>query len=405
MDRRLLTRVRLRNYKSIAACDVSPAPLSFLAGPNGSGKSNFLDALRFVAEALRSSLGDALSERGGIGEVLHRSEAGVAHDFGIRFDFQLPGVMGRFALEIGAQPGGGYVVLGEECTLTRPEGGSNDSYRVETGRVVESTIRHPPACTRDSLYLRNVSGLPEFRPACDALIGMAVYNLDVGSLRALQPPVPAALLKRNGSNIASVLRDLGSRSPGRKEAVEEYMAVVVPGLAGVDVRTVGPSLALQFRYAASGDEGVPRRFFANGMSDGTLRALGALVALFQGDEDGRSAGNPSLVGIEEPEGALHPGAVGALVEALSDASERIQVLVTSHSADLLDNDAIHESSILAVASRHGRTMIGPLDRAGRSVLHKRLFTAGELLRMDQLRPEPDSDPTSPGQAGPCGGDL
>ena len=405
MDRRLLTRVMLRNYKSIAACDVSPAPLSFLVGPNGSGKSNFLDALRFVADALRSSLGDALSERGGIGEVLHRSEAGVAHDFGIRFDFRSSGVKGRFALDIGAQPGGGYVVLGEECSLARPDGGSIDSYRVEAGRVVESTIRHPPACTRDSLYLRNVSGLPEFGPACDALSGMAIYNLDVGSLRALQPPESAALLKRSGSNLASVLRDLGSRSPDRKEAVEEYMAIVVPGLAGVDVCTVGPSLALQFRYAASGGEGAPRRFFANGMSDGTLRALGALVALFQGDDDGRSAGNPSLVGIEEPEGALHPGVMGALGEALSDASERVQVLVTSHSADLLDNDAIRESAILAAASRHGRTMIGSLDRAGRSALHKRLFTAGELLRMDQLRPESDLGSMSPGQAGPCGGDL
>ena len=405
MVRRLLSRVVLRSYKSIAACDVSPAQLSFLVGPNGSGKSNFLDALRFVADALRSSLGDALGERGGIKEVLHRSEAGGAQEFGIRFDFQASGVEGRFALEIGGRPRGGYVVLGEECVLVRPEGGSIDSYRVETGSVVASTIRHPPASAGDGLYLRNVSGLPEFRPAYDALTGMAVYNLDVGSLRALQPPEPATLLKRNGSNFASVLRELGSRSPGRKEAVEEYMAVVVPGLAGVDVCPVGPSLALQFRYAASGGGAAPRHFFANGMSDGTLRALGALVALFQGDGDERTGGKPSLVGIEEPEGALHPGAAGALVEALSDASERVQVLVTSHSADLLDNDAIREGSILAVASRHGRTTIGPLDRAGRSVLHKRLFTAGELLRMDQLQPGPDPDPASPGQTGPNGDGL
>ena len=401
VDRRLLTRVVLRNYKSIAACDVSPAQLSFLVGPNGSGKSNFLDALRFVADALRSSLGDALSERGGIGEVLHRSEADE-QDFGICFDFQLSGAKGRFAVEVGAQPGGGYVVRGEGCVLARQDGGPSDSYRVEKGCVVESTIQHPPACARDSLYLRNVSGLPEFRPACDALAGMAMYNLDAGSLRALQPPESLALLKRNGSNLASVLRDLGVRSPGRKEAVEEYMAVVVPGLAGVDVRTAGPSLALEFRYAAPGGGGDPRRFFANSMSDGTLRALGALVALFQGDDD-RSTGNPSLVGIEEPEGALHPGATGALVEALSGASEHVQVLVTSHSADLLDNDAIRESALLAVASRHGKTMIGPLDRAGRSVLHKRLFTAGELLRMDQLRPDPDL--AFPGRIGPCDGDL
>ena len=117
MDRRLLTRVMLRNYKSIAACDVSPAPLSFLVGPNGSGKSNFLDALRFVAEALRSSLGDALSERGGIGEVLHRSEAGVAHNFGIRFDFRTSGVKGRFALEIGAQSEGAMSFSGKSAPL------------------------------------------------------------------------------------------------------------------------------------------------------------------------------------------------------------------------------------------------------------------------------------------------
>ena len=65
MDRRLLTRVKLRNYKSIAACDVAPAQLSFLVGPNGSGKSNFLDALRFIADSLRFSIDHALRDRGG----------------------------------------------------------------------------------------------------------------------------------------------------------------------------------------------------------------------------------------------------------------------------------------------------------------------------------------------------
>lgn len=52
-DRRFLTRVVLRNYKSIAAADVYPSQVSFLVGPNGAGKSNVLDALRFVAESLR----------------------------------------------------------------------------------------------------------------------------------------------------------------------------------------------------------------------------------------------------------------------------------------------------------------------------------------------------------------
>ena len=77
MDRRLLTRIVLRNYKSIAACDVSPAQLSFLVGPNGSGKSNFLDALRFIADSLRFSLDHALRDRGGVIDVRRRSRAVV----------------------------------------------------------------------------------------------------------------------------------------------------------------------------------------------------------------------------------------------------------------------------------------------------------------------------------------
>ncbi len=72
-DSTLITRVVLKNYKSIAKCDVRLRPLMFLVGPNGSGKSNFLDALRFVSDALNTSLDHALHDRGGIQEVRRRS--------------------------------------------------------------------------------------------------------------------------------------------------------------------------------------------------------------------------------------------------------------------------------------------------------------------------------------------
>src|SRR3954468_7995627 len=65
-DTTFLRRVVLSNYRSIAACDVRLGPLRFLVGPNGSGKSNFLDALRFVADSLQTSVDHALRERGGI---------------------------------------------------------------------------------------------------------------------------------------------------------------------------------------------------------------------------------------------------------------------------------------------------------------------------------------------------
>ena len=58
-----LRRVQLRNYKSIAECDVALGPLTFLVGPNGSGKSNFVDSLRFIADSLTRSLDQAVRDR------------------------------------------------------------------------------------------------------------------------------------------------------------------------------------------------------------------------------------------------------------------------------------------------------------------------------------------------------
>jgi len=67
-----LMRVALKNFKSLAACDMRLGPLTFLVGPNGAGISNFLDALRSVTDSLRTSLEHALRERGGINEVCRR---------------------------------------------------------------------------------------------------------------------------------------------------------------------------------------------------------------------------------------------------------------------------------------------------------------------------------------------
>lgn len=382
-DTRLLTRVMLRNYKSIGACDVRPAPLSFLVGPNGSGKSNFLDGLRFVADSLRSSLDHALRDRGGIQEVRRRSGGHPTH-FGIRLEFRLPQRTGSFGFVVGARPRGGYVVQREECEIVRiGANAGNHLYRVEDGQVVRSTVSPGPPAARDRLYLVHVAGVDVFRPVYDALAGMGFYNLIPEEIRELQPPDPGDLLKRDGSNLASVLSTLAAASPEGKSRIEEYLSKVVPGISRVEPRTVGPKETLEFRQEVRGAN-QPWRFFASNMSDGTLRTLGVLVALFQGN----GAAGRRLIGIEEPEIALHPAAAGVLTDALRDASERLQVFVTSHSPDLLDNDAIPDESILAVVSEQGETRIGPLDEAGRSILRDHLYTAGELLRLNQLQPDP-----------------
>lgn len=94
-------RVRLKNYKSIAACDVTLQNLTFLVGPNDAGKSNFVDALRFVTDSLRSSLDHALRDRGGIDNVRRRSADHPTH-FEVRLDFQIGDARGHFAFRVGA---------------------------------------------------------------------------------------------------------------------------------------------------------------------------------------------------------------------------------------------------------------------------------------------------------------
>ena len=163
MDRRLLTRVVLHNYKSIAACDVSPAQLSFLVGPNGSGKSNFLDALRFVADSLRFSLDHAFRDRGGINEVRRRS-GGRPTSFGIRVEFNLAESRGHYAFAVGAGKQGGYGIRNEECRVAQRDGDDSHFYQVKDGDVVESTLSPPPVAAAVSASFARAPESMLYRP-------------------------------------------------------------------------------------------------------------------------------------------------------------------------------------------------------------------------------------------------
>jgi len=139
MSQPFLRRVVLKNYKSIAACDVRLRQLTFLVGPNGAGKSNFLDALRFVNDSLRTSLDHALRDRGGINEVRRRSGGHPTH-FGMRLEFTLRnGQTGHYAFRIGARSKGTYEVQQEECFLDAQEVfGSPQFFRTQNGEVQTS---------------------------------------------------------------------------------------------------------------------------------------------------------------------------------------------------------------------------------------------------------------------------
>lgn len=375
-----LTRVVLRNYKSIGACDVRLGPLTYLVGANGSGKSNFLDALHLVRNSLSGSLDNALNERGGLTEVRRRS-SGHPTNFAIRLEFILgDGQAGYYAFNVGALAGRGYEVQVEKCVIGGI--GKGPYFHVERGVLQAGSEPTFPAVTPDRLALVSASGMTAFRPVFDALTGMGFYNLNPKLMREPQKPQDGRMLKPAGENIVSVIGHLERVAPQNLILIENYLQTVVPMMHGLERKQIGPLETLEFRQEVAGAQ-APWRFPAQNMSDGTLRALGVLTALFQGNEDYA----PSLIGIEEPETALHPAASAALREALTKASATTQVMVTSHSPDLLDDRSIQPEHILAVVSEGGETRIGPLDSASISVMRDHLFSAGELLRLNQLKPD------------------
>ncbi len=379
--RPFVKRVELENYKSIAHCDVSLGPLVLFVGPNGSGKSNFLDALRFVAESLRNTMDRAFRERGGISEVRRRSQGHPTH-FRISLELSLPDADAVYSFRVGAQKGGGFEVQEEHCRID--SAGKVSEYRVKSGEVTSEHFSPMPPASTDRLYLTLASGFPEFGPLYQSLIGMGFYNINPQQLRDLQDPDSGDLLARDGSNAASVLMGLLSRNHGIKGRIEEYLGHIVPGIRQVDRKALGHKETLEFKQNVYGDQR-PWGFSAQSMSDGTLRALGVLVSVFQCMDRPPKSPIP-LVAIEEPETALHPAAAGILMDALREASHFTQVLVTSHSPDLLDALDYDSESLLIFTSESGQTTVGPADDASVAALKQRLYTAGELLRLDQLQP-------------------
>jgi predicted ATPase len=390
MDRPVpfVSRVRLRNYKSIAECDVHLGPLTILVGPNGSGKSNFLEALSLLGRALATTPYEAITELGGLGEIVRRAPE-PAQSFSIDIEAMIPvggdpehWVSAEYGFDIGSASHRGlrpFEVLRESAKL---QIGRRDWRFVVNRGVVHEEGRVPPASDidPDRLYLPLTANQAAYSLS-QGLASMRFYSFALDALREPARRAEGAALDFRGEHLADVLAALAAVRPGLKHRIDAYLSAIAPGIEGVDSYSVGGYMTVVFRARAANEE---IEFGSVAVSDGTIRAAGVLAALFQlAAADGRI----SLVGIEEPEIALHPAAAGVLFDALSEASERVQVVVTTQSPDLLDRDDLDASAVRAVNMQDGVTVIGEIDGASQQIVEDKLYTLGELMRGNQLVPE------------------
>jgi len=373
-----IRQVQIRNYKSIAQAAVALEPFTVLVGPNGAGKSNFIDALAFVKDCLSESIEFAFKQRGGIRAVRRRS-AGHPTNIGIRLILDLnDNLSADYAFQIAARPTGRFSVARERCVLRRllSEGAVFDVRHGEFSREIPG-IR--PKVTADRLALFAASATEEFRPVYDFLTSMRFYSIVPERLQELQDPDPGDSLKRDGSNAAAVLRHLQEDPSARQHYYRlcRLLGKVAKGIELVRYMPAGPKETLHFVQRLG--RAAPLTFDASSMSEGTVRVLGLLLAAYQG-------GRHSIIAIEEPEATVHPGAAEVVFEVLMDAANDRQILLTTHSPDILDQKDLKDAQIRAVTIDEDGTSICPLAESSRQAVRERLYTPGELLRSDELKP-------------------
>ncbi len=154
--------------------------------------------------------------------------------------------------------------------------------------------------------------------------------------RAQRPDLPTDFLEEDGRNLSLVLNDLQYR--GALDVVVEKLRAVYEDVERVNVRVSGGTVQTFIK-----ERGMNNSIPATRLSDGTLRYLCLLAILYHPTP-------PPLICLEEPEIGLHPDLISSLAEMLKEASQRTQIIVTTHS-DLLVSKFSDQPEAIVVCER------------------------------------------------------
>lgn len=370
-------RLHLTNFLSYKSATIDFGRFVALVGPNASGKSNAVSAIRLLREVAIYGLPIALARRGGFDQLRHRS-SGRPNDPALRLTFAFDGQRDSFyELKLGAVRGGRYRVKSETASVWF----SDDHFTMTSdGTRVEWTDRFSgeadlPAQPTSFVVAPGQSALSSAGMAgylvVDALQTMRTVEVNPAKVGELQEPSSTEEFEADGSNVVSVYENLAADD---RRALVGDLAAIVPGIVSIEVARLADRQTLRFKQQT---ENRNREFYANQMSDGTLRALAILLAIRQRSTRG-------LLVIEEPEIAIHLGALRTLVELLHAESDRVQVVITTHSADIVD--ALPLDALRVVWSQGDASHVAPVSEHSKEPVRLGLITPGELLRSDALDP-------------------
>ena len=374
MGTKMIRSLAVSNYRSLGPdTHLEFERLSVLIGPNGSGKSNALDVLTFVRDAVLQGLPAAVSNRGGIDSVRRRSH-GHPYNVAVQLSIQLDAGAADYAFEITGDRKEEYRVKSETVSVRT---GKERHHYERNGSAWQGPAGLAPRLDPQSLALTTLGGDTRFKALVDYLSQLTVYAIFPDVLREPQKFDATRPMKRHGENWVSILREL-LKEPAKDELIKG-LAKLTGDIEDARVTSAAGYLVAEFKQEAKARHG-KRWFDASQQSDGTLRVAGLLTALLQ---------SPTLpvVGVEEPELTVHPGALPMLVDYLHQASELAQVLVTTHSPILLDVLDIDRDAVLVVNRTEGITRIQRVPPDRLEPVRKSLLRLGDLFISGDLQLE------------------
>jgi predicted ATPase len=339
----LIERLRLKNILSFRDSTIKLGKLNVLIGPNAVGKSNLIEVIGLL-QAAPNGLAQAIMRGGGIRQWLWLGAdlplaATIVCDMRLRSGRQ--GGPLTYLLQILGEPSG-YEISREE--LAKRGGKEKGPYFSRA--YGEATVDLDDAPADVMRVPRTDSFLSKFKSPIDptpiTATGEELSEIQIfrefrtGPRAAMRQGISTAApqdgLLDGGDNLAMVLQDLNFRD--LSDRINKYLDRFCERFVDVKVEIDG-DIARTYLSEA----GLRGKISSTRMSDGTLKFVALLVALFHPK-------TPPLMCIEEPELGLHPDSLQLVAEVLLEASENMQLIVTTHSDALVDALTDHPESVL-----------------------------------------------------------
>jgi predicted ATPase len=378
----IVSRIILKNWRNFRWVDVQLSNRVFIAGPNASGKSNLLDAFRFLRDIVKQEGGGlqkAVRDRGGISKI--RCLA-ARKDPDIKIEVHLAESPGqdpvwKYAIGIKQEPRGyrqPYLAYEKVWHLNQQIFDRPDDNDVEDPLRLTET------------HLEQVNANTNFREIAKFFESVLYLHLVPQLLRHPEAfsgsGIPGDPFGRNFLERVAQTPERIRRS--RLRRIEEALKIAVPQLNQLQYTTDRLGIPhLEAVYEHWRPKGARQR--EDQFSDGTLRLVGLLWSLLEGD---------SLLLLEEPELSLNVSIVNkvpALIYRLQRPKKR-QVILSTHSADLLSDKGIGGEEVLLLTPEAEGTKVEiassiqevrDLLEAGLSIAEAALFRTAPQ-HVDQL---------------------